>query len=401
MSEHYLTKEIEGTGGTIKETPDDFRVEEIPLYLPCGEGEHLYISVEKRGMTTHQLLRRAAETFSIAERDIGYAGLKDSNATTVQTISIPLIAPDEARRLEGEQVSVLAAIRHRNKLRPGHLAGNRFRVRIAGPRPDSLPRAQAVLSRLQKTGLPNYFGAQRYGALGNSHRIGLAILRGDHESACHLLIGDPEKIEHPDWRKSAELYHAGNLADALPLLPRHCRYERQLLAGMLKGQSPKKALLNLPLNILRLYLSACQSALFDRLVDMRLATLDRLWPGDIAVKHINGACFRVEDVAIEQARADRFEISATAPLYGHQVMLASGQSGILEEALLDKEKLVLSDFKLGRGLAMAGERRAIRVPLSAVAINHDTDDFVLEFELPKGSYATSLLREIIKTPDGN
>ena len=399
MSEHFLTRELAGTGGSIKESPDDFRVEEIPLYLPCGEGEHLYISIEKRGMTTHQLLRRAAETFSVSERDIGYAGLKDSNATTIQTISIPLVAPNDARRLENEQITVLSAVRHRNKLRPGHLAGNRFRVRIAGPQPDSLPRAQEILARLQTTGLPNYFGAQRYGALGNSHRIGLAILRGDHESACHLLIGDPVKIEHPDWRRSAELYHAGNIADALSLLPRHCRYERQLLAGLAKGYAPKKALLNLPVNILRLYLSACQSSLFDRIVDMRLATLDRIWPGDIAIKHINGACFRVDDVVAEQSRADRFEISATAPLFGHQVMIAGGQSGLLEEALLDKEKLALADFKLGRGLAMAGERRAIRVPLNSVTINSDANNFVLEFELPKGSYATSLLREITKNPD--
>ena len=162
MNKHYLTEEITGTGGTIKESPEDFRVEEIPLYAPCGEGEHLYIEFEKKGMTTHQLLRRAAQVFSVAERDIGYAGLKDAKATTTQTISVPLIEPEAATQLEDDQIRILSAVKHRNKLRLGHLAGNRFLIRIADPLPESLSRAEKVIEVLQQQGVPNYFGAQRY-----------------------------------------------------------------------------------------------------------------------------------------------------------------------------------------------------------------------------------------------
>ncbi len=398
MAERFLTAEIAGTGGTIKESPEDFRVEEIPLYLPCGEGEHLYITVEKRGLTTHQLLRRCAEIFAVAEREIGYAGLKDSTATAIQTVSVPLVDPDRAKALEDERIRVISAARHRNKLRPGHLAGNRFRIRVAAPRPDALPQAEAVLAVLRDKGVPNYFGEQRYGVLGNSHRIGGAILRGAHEEACALLVGDPEAIEHPGWKEAAALYRDGRHREALQKLPRHCRYEKDLLAALERGQTHKKALLGLPRNILRLYLSAYQSSLFDRVVDMRLATLDRLWPGDIAVKHANGACFRVDDAAAEQPRADHFDISATGPLYGHKVMLASGQSGILEESLLDKENLSLADFKLGRGLAMEGERRPLRVSLPEADVRADDRDLILSFALPRGSYATSLVREITKAP---
>ncbi len=396
MSNHYLTAGIPGTGGSIKETPDDFRVEEIPLYLPSGEGEHLYVTVEKEGMTTHQLLRRCAQIFSVKERDIGYAGLKDSNATTTQTISIPLLAPDKAKNLEAENIRVISARRHNNKLRPGHLAGNRFNIRVAAPDSDALHKVKQVQEILQEKGVPNYFGVQRYGVLGNSHLIGRAILQNEYEQACRLLVGDPEIIAHADWKKAAELYRAGDISSALEHLPRHCRYERQLLAALAKGKSDRKALFDLPRNILRLYLSAFQSSLFDRIVDMRLATIDKLWPGDIAVKHANGACFRVQDAAEEQSRADNFEISASGPLFGHKAMLASGQSGILEEALLDKEKLSLPDFKIGRGLDMIGERRALRVRLSDFSASIEGDDLMLTFILPKGSYATSLLREIIK-----
>lgn len=396
MNKHYLSEEITGTGGTIKESPEDFRVEEIPLYTPCGEGEHLYIEFEKKGMTTHQLLRRAAQVFSVAERDIGYAGLKDAKATTTQTISVPLIEPEAAIQLEDDQIRILSAVKHRNKLRLGHLAGNRFLIRIADPLPESLSRAEKVFEVLRQQGVPNYFGAQRYGALGNSHLIGRAILQNDFENGCHLMMGDPEKIEHPDWKKAVELYRTNELDSALELLPRHCRYERILLASLAKGRTHRKSLLNLPRNILRLYLSAYQSSLFDRIVDMRLKTIDKLWPGDLAIKHINGACFQVEDEAVEQARADQFEISATGPLFGHKSMLAKGQSGIIEEALLDNEKLTLTDFKLGKGLAMSGERRPLRVPLTEADARIEDDDLMLSFALPKGSYATSLLREVIK-----
>ena len=396
MNDLFLTADIAGTGGVIKQSPEDFRVDEIPLYPPCGEGEHLYVTVRKTGLTTHQLIRKAARVFDLKEREIGYAGLKDAQATTCQTISLPLVAPEDAVQLGDDRIEVVSAIRHRNKLRLGHLAGNRFTIRIADPQNGALSRAEQILSTLESKGVPNFFGSQRYGGLENSHLIGEAILKEDFDLACRHLVGDPEKIEHPDWKEAAILFSQGETAAALERLPQHCRFERQLLSRLDRGQSSKKALLSLPNNILRLYLSAYQSALFDRVVGMRLATIDKIWPGDIACKHVNGACFRVEAADEEQLRADRFEISATAPLFGHKVMLATGQSGILEQSLLDKEGLTLPDFKLGRGLAMAGERRPLRVPVTAIELSGDNDGLILSFTLPKGSYATSLLREIIK-----
>ncbi|PLX99820.1 MAG: tRNA pseudouridine(13) synthase TruD [Desulfuromonas sp.] len=397
MSEHYLTAEIPGTGGTIKETADDFHVEEIPLYQPSGEGEHLYLTVEKKDLTTQQLLRHAAQTFKVQEREIGYAGLKDAKATTIQTISLPLVEPDQAERIETGQISMVSARRHRNKLRPGHLLGNRFQIRIADPEPDALERARTILEILEKRGMPNYFGRQRYGILGNSHLVGRSIMKQDYETGCRLVIGDPELIEHPAWKEAAELFLSGDLQKAVERLPRHCRYERQVITDLIRGRSAKKTLLGLPRNMLRLYLSACQSSLFDRIIDMRLATIDKIWPGDIAYKHQNGACFRVENESAEQQRADSFEISATAPLFGHKTMLARSQSGIIEESLLEKEKLQLGDFKLGRGLDMPGERRPIRIPVSDIEIEMEQKDLLLRFALPKGSFATSLLREVTKS----
>jgi tRNA pseudouridine13 synthase len=154
----YLTDQLPGTGGIIRQQPEDFQVEEIPLYEPCGEGDHLFITVEKCGLTTYDLLRELSVALNCKERDLGYAGLKDARAITRQTVSVPLRKPEDVKELEIPGVTILSAHLHRNKLRPGHLAGNRFRIRIHRPAPEGLQRAESILGVLQDIGVPNRFG---------------------------------------------------------------------------------------------------------------------------------------------------------------------------------------------------------------------------------------------------
>jgi tRNA pseudouridine13 synthase len=381
----YLTSQIPGTGGTIRQHPEDFQVEEIPLYEPCGEGDHLYLNVEKCGLTTYDLLRELANALNCKERDLGYAGLKDARAITRQTVSVPLRKPDDVKGLQIPGVTILSACLHRNKLR------------IRKPDAETLPHAEAILGVLEDIGVPNRFGDQRYGVLGNSHRIGRAIIREDYTTAIDEIIGDPLSIEHSGWQHAAEAYHSGDLATAIEKLPRHCRPERRLLEMVHDGKNLRKAVRAMPRKLLRLYLSAYQSSLFDCLVDMRLATLERIWPGDLAYKHINGACFLVTDAAVEQPRADNFEISPTAPLFGFKTKLAEGQAGLLEQSLLDKEKLTLESFRLSGGLSMEGERRPLRVPIQTHECATEGEDLLLAFSLPKGCFATTVLDEVMKT----
>jgi tRNA pseudouridine13 synthase len=393
----FLTAALEGTGGVIRQNPEDFQVDEIPLYEPCGEGDHLYLRVEKCGLTTYDLLRELAAALDCSERDLGYAGLKDARAITRQTVSVPLSRRGDVGNLNIPGVTILSAVPHRNKLRPGHLAGNRFRIRIHQPVAEARQRAEAILGVLADLGVPNRFGEQRYGVLGNSHRIGRAILRANFRGAVDEIIGDPAVISHPGWQQAAAAYREGDLAAAIDRLPRHCRHERDLLTMLNAGSSPQRAVRAMPRKLLRLYLSSYQSSLFDRLLDMRLATLEQVWAGDLAYKHSNGACFVVIDAAAEQQRADAFEISATAPLYGYKTRLAGGAGGLLEQRLLDKEDLTLEAFRLPGGLAMEGERRPLRVPVHGVESITADGDLWLSFSLPKGSFATTVLAEVMKS----
>lgn len=396
---NWLTENLPGIGGIYKQTPEDFQVEEIPLYSCSGQGEHLYLWIEKSGITTRELLTQLARGLKLKDRDLGYAGLKDARALTRQMVSIPFNKFDQVKKLNLSNAKILNTNRHSNKLRLGHLAGNRFLITLRETNADAPSLAGTILTQLQKRGVPNFFGEQRYGILGNSAQLGRLLVQKEFTKFCHEFIGDPELIRNLDWKKAAEHYRRGEVQAALDSLPQKMHDERQLLRMLLTGKSHQTAVSAIPRNLLRLFLSAAQSYFFDQLLKQRLPYLDRLTDGDIAVKHTNGACFRVELAATEQSRVDNFEISPSAPLFGSKVMLATGETGQAEVAMLGEAGLTLDSWNLGQGLTMPGERRPIRVPLSEPRITgHGESSLTLSFILPKGSYATSVLRELIKEP---
>ncbi|HEY5974839.1 MAG TPA: tRNA pseudouridine(13) synthase TruD, partial [Geobacteraceae bacterium] len=147
-----------------------------------------------------------------------------------------------------------------------------------------------------------------------------------------------------------------------------------------------------------LYLSACQSALFDQVLAQRLATFDQVLTGDIACKHANGACFLVDDATSAAPRAAAFEISATGPLFGARMLAPQGEPLALEEAVLAAAGLTGADFSQAGPARLSGERRPLRVPLGTPRLTSQDGDLVVEFDLPKGSYATIVLRELMKRP---
>lgn len=394
----YLTGQIPGIGGIIKESPDDFIVTEIPAYLPCGSGEHCYLTIEKCGITTIEAIRRIAQGLKVPERDIGYAGMKDAVGITRQTISIQWVKPESALALKLDGVRVISAVRHSNKLKIGHLRGNRFRAVVRGVSTADIQRVPAILDILARRGVPNYFGYQRYGAQGNSHLIGAAILRRDWRGCVDSLIGEQDAVRDREWSSAISAFRQGDLEEALRLFPRHCRTERDVLQRLIsRPEGYEKAFSAVHPRLKKLYLSAVQSFLFDQVVARRIEGLDEVKAGDLAFKHVNGACFIVEDGAIESERAEAFEISASGPMFGCRMKRPEGAAWELEREVLEQAGLDLPDFDLSGGLRMEGERRPLRVPPGDMSWDSSVDTVTVEFTLPKGSYATSLLREITKT----
>jgi tRNA pseudouridine13 synthase len=406
----YFTADLPGVGGSIKGQPQDFLVEEVPLYTPCGRGEHVFFALEKENLSTLEAVERLSRRLGIEGKEFGYAGLKDRKGVTRQVFSISRVEPAEIEALDIPQVRVLWAKRHTNKLRVGHLRGNLFRVWIRDVAAGVEAKLEAVLTVISRLGIPNYFGFQRFGNRGNAHLIGRAFLRGDDSWAIRRILGYPSGAENnPNIVRARECFMAGDWKGAYEAYPPSYREEKKLLSYLLQaGENYTGARSRLDLTARKLYSSAYQSYLFNLALTERLRRVGpdpgRLHPGDLALLHRNGAVFRVEDLEAEAPRAATFEISPTGPIFGMKMPVPGGLQAEIERELLGREGLRLEDFhQLMPKLRLEGGRRPFRVAVESLSWRLEGADLHLEFFLPKGSYATCLLREIMKNeavPDG-
>jgi len=397
----YLTSDLPGIGGQAKQRVEDFQVDELPLYEPCGEGTHVYFRVRKRGVPTPAAVDRIARYMGRLPGEIGIAGLKDAHAVTTQMMSLEHADAAKLARYRDGQVEVLATTRHTNKLRPGHLAANRFAIRIRGVGAEQLSGAQAVLDVLIRRGVPNYFGPQRFGARHDTADLGAALVRSDLEEFVAILLGRPKDDDPPDCKAAREAFEAGQFDQALKHWPRHYSNERRALSAYRKRTSARAAAAAVHKRMKRLYTSAFQSALFNEVLAARLEGIDRVEVGDLAQKCDTGGVFRVEDAEAEQPRAERFEISPTGPIFGYRVSLADGEPGKLERAVLARHDLDKEDFRHVGPMKLKGTRRALRFRIESPTLTDGSDSrgsfLELTFTAPSGCYASIVLHEIMKT----
>ena len=334
----YVTDPDVGSGGRIKREPHHFVVEEIPLYEACGTGAHVYLRCRREGQTTFDVIDALARLFGVRARDIGSAGLKDKRSRATQTFSLPLdaVSPEDAARRVEEAlgIEVLQARRHTNKLRRGHLVGNRFDVLIEGAREEGVAAARAIAREIASSGFPNFYGPQRFGRDAKNAERGRALLASPRNDARS-----------------------------------------------------------------RLMLSALQSHLFNAWLAerLRIGWFDRLWKGDVAKRVDNGALFDVEDEAFESARMSKHEITYTGPILGSRMRSAHGAAGELESEILRRFEIDAVELARAR---LDGSRRAARIFVDDLEILAEGACVRARFSLPKGAYATVLLRELTKTEPG-
>ncbi|HOJ53618.1 MAG: tRNA pseudouridine(13) synthase TruD [Phycisphaerae bacterium] len=400
----YLTASIPGIGGRIKTRPEDFFVDEVPLYPAAGEGTHTYFKIEKMGLATMQAVQQIARALGKPAYEIGYAGLKDADALTRQWLSVEHVDPARVQSLDVPRVRVIEVTRHGNKLKLGHLAGNRFRIKVRQIDPARAREAQATMEMLAKRGVPNYFGAQRFGSRGDTGYIGRAILRRDFAEALALMLGRPGPHDYGQVRRARELFEAGDYEEAARTWPYPFFNEKRICRMIIKYKgNAERVIRAVDKQMRRFYISAYQSLLFNQIVAARLETLDRLMAGDLAWKHANGAVFKVVDPAVEQPRCDAFEISPTGPLYGHRMSRAEGEPGQIEQALLDSEDTNPNEWREGPTHKVRGGRRPLRFRPQEASVTTGQDDagpyIELAFQLEPGCYATAVLREICKAEE--
>lgn len=325
----------------IRRSVEDFVVEEIPAYTASGRGEHLFVTFRKRGITTPDALRAIARALDVDPRAAGAAGMKDRHAITTQTASFPVPMARDAEALTASisipGIEVLGAARHDNKLKPGHLVGNRFTITLRDVEPGRIDEILATLAEVGRVGVPNAFGPQRFGRDGDNPARALA------------------------W-----------------------------LAGKERGPRDKREQ--------RLLFSSLQSLLFNRVLARRedAGTWADVLPGDVAKKHDTGGLFTVPlegpELDDARARAAAGSLSATGPMFGAKMRWPEGEPAEIEREVLAGESPEPLRFEAWKHLG-EGTRRALRLMVADMEARRGDDgtSVIARFVLPKGGYATTVL----------
>ncbi len=340
----------------MKTVPEDFVVDEEPAYAAAGAGDHLFARVEKRDLTTAEAASILAKVAGVHARDVGVAGLKDKVAVTTQWLSFPALpgtAVEERLRAYAAaprpDLRVLDLARHGNKLRTGHLASNRFRIRLRDLDPARVGEVEATLRGLEATGVPNAFGQQRFGRGGDNVAKAMAFLRGEERG------------------------------------PREPRARKFLF-------------------------SALQSEVFNRVLAAREA--DGTWTtplrGDV-LKLETGGLFTCTEPEVDQARAARGELCPTGPMLG--VKMRAPEHEVLALEARVAEELLGPGFDLSRTRALGeGTRRPLVLRVSGLKLSREAAaapapgaqpavNLVVEFVLPKGAYATTVLARAVEADE--
>ncbi len=389
-------------GGIIKVRPGDFLVDELPLYEPSGEGEHLYLGIQKQDMDHDEMIRIVAAHYQVDPGSIGSAGRKDRRAVTRQTISVNLSPRAALTEFTHDRMVVLWSRRHANKIRTGHLIGNRFAIRVRNVDPLRVSVIHRRLIALVATGIPNGFGPQRFGQRLDNHRLGRMVLESNWDGIVKQMTCTTSPA-FPEHQREARLKcDLGQWSQSLPLWGAGDHAERKLALAMSRGWTSSRAVKNLSGPTLRFWVHSLQSAIFNHVLDVRLCaqSLGQVAVGDVAFKHDSGACFVVdanEPTDVIADRAARMEISPTGPIFGQKMLMPS-------EPMLSGERGAAAAFGVSPELFCksthppAGERRPLRIALTAATADSGVDEFGgyirVAFDLPAGAFATVVLREL-------
>jgi len=432
----WYASAAEGTGGRLRATPEDFRVRELerfdaePLDADPGAYPHLLLRVTLRNWDTNEFAGELSNRLGISRERVSWAGTKDKRAVTTQLFTVEGIGPDRLPELPRAEVGAVG--RTGRPILFGDLAGNAFEVTVREPeRPGNAAEITAELGEFAgdggegnppertRVGVPNYFGQQRFGSRRPvTHEVGLAVVRDGWREAVLAYVGNPSERE-PDRTREARAFleETRDWAAALERFPGHLGYERSMLHRLVeRDDGPadfRAALAAVPTNLQQLFVHAAQSYLFNRILSERL---DRGLPFDVPVAG-DVVCFadgdappglelpdagRTQRVTEERVGAvtrhcERGRAFVTAPLVGTDTELAAGEPGEIERGVLDDVGVEPAAFDLPGEFGSTGTRRAVLV---RTGLERDADPLGLSFRLPRGSYATVLLREYLKTdPD--
>jgi tRNA pseudouridine13 synthase len=425
MEERFLGLEFyattgRGLGGRLKQEPEDFRVEELSAYpRPAADGPVTVLRIRSRGWEQHELTAQLAHQMGIPMHRIRWAGTKDRRAVADRLLTYRG-DPPRSDQISLPNVEVLEIYRTREQLVLGHHYGNRFQVHMTEvplPPEEALDRAKEALGQLQTLGgFPNFFGIQRFGEVRPiTHSVGRALVHGDVAKAVDIYLTEIPPGETPlaaDARRAYALHR--DAQRALREFPVGFQFERTLLDHLARGHTPDRALRALGRPLRTLFIHAYQAYLFNRYLSRRRsAGLSLVEPvaGDWLLRVTRDGTVPgrdpvpvSDDNLVEcQLLTDRHRARLAGPLVGYSTPPIDGPPGVALEAILRDEGVTREQFRLPAtpDIASEGNWRPLWCPAPAVELdsgrNSSGTSIRLAFHLPRGTYATVLLREFMKT----
>jgi tRNA pseudouridine13 synthase len=417
----FFATDTPGIGGQIKTHAEDFRVAEdsAPVREARGEGKYTLARIRARNWETHRLARKLAKHLGIAEREVYFTGTKDKRAVTEQNIAIQ--APEQrVREISLGDVTVVDTWRVDRAPKLGEHEANTFHVTVRDLDPgldEARRRAEAIRDEvLEMGGFPNFFGPQRFGSVRPvTHRVGRQLVHGHLEDAVWTYIAYPSRHDPPRIREEREeIFASRDVERARESLPERFDHEHRMLEHLAEDPDDAVgAIHTLPLNLARLFVSAYQSYCFNRALTERAQTghPGRAEQGDVLVPvDPQGNPDKDRNIPVRAANADRCGDATrrgwglpTALLPGYDEGPADALQGDIEHRILEDEGISTEDFHLLElpKLSADGTRRPMWCPLETCQVEAGCDDrgdhVTVSFTLPKGNYATCLLREFMKT----
>ena len=408
----YITSH-DGINGSFKENPEDFYVEEV-ANLKLGDGDWIVVRVKKVNWDTMNFVRVLSNKLHISQKRISYAGTKDKRAISVQYFAIRL-KEDELERLKSismKDAKIEIVGRTNKPIQLGDLEGNVFKIVIRKAK--NVENIPLIEEELRAKGTPNFFGLQRFGSIRFiTHEVGKYILRRDYESAFWIYVAKPFEGENEEVRKiREELWETRDVKLGLRELPKYLRYERNLLQKVREGKSERDALLSLPENLKMMFIHAYQSYIFNNVLSDRIEefrSLKVVEKGDwVDFVNLNEHySFREDFVRVHDYNYRRVKFlierglcALAIPLPGYETELGDDWTSERIKFYLERDEINLRDFKHEfREFSSKGSFRVADILIEHTNFMYEVGESVtFKFYLPKGCYATILLREFVKKP---
>ena len=416
---HNYLCDTDGTGGHLKTVPEDFIVREISdPPRQKDNGEYSIATVTARNWETNRMVRLMSRNMGVSRDRIGFAGTKDKRAITTQLMSV--YGTEELwQKVDLKDLKIENIYRGARGIEIGDLIGNDFEISVKNCTMDPSQIRETVDSDIsiikQTGGFPNYFGVQRFGAVRPvTHRVGERLVRGDIKGAVMTYISFTTDEEEERLRLIRERFQKADVsewAEIRQTMPPAMAFERMMLSKLIENPEDWVGAIEiLPANLQMMFVHAYQSLLFNEMLSRRMdAGLPLNMPveGDIIIpldankipQHENPILTTSKniDLVTRQVRAGRAFVTIT--LFGSDGELAEGEMGEIERKVIEENKLSHEDFvipELSR-CTSKGSRREILCPLKDIGYEMNDEGYKLKFSLPKGNYATCLLREFMKS----